>query len=188
MFLNRLSKKTDNELMLLISNGEESALAELYARYSKNLIRYFYRMLWKDEAKAQDFLQDLFLKIIERPELFDCSKTFSTWIYSVANNMCKNEYRKMSFRNTAAVSEVEEPETSIESKLDHAEFKRALDKVMEASTEQDRSLLVLRHELEMSFAEIASILDCPEGTAKSRWFYLRKTLAEQLHEFQIIIK
>jgi RNA polymerase sigma-70 factor (ECF subfamily) len=190
MFLNRLSKKQDEELMLLISNGEERALTELYNRYSKPLVRYFYRMLWKDEQKAQDFLHDLFVKIIERPEAFNTTKKFSTWIYSVAHNMCKNEYRKQSYRNTlnGFPNEIFATDINADAKIDHDEFRRCLDLALQKWSEDDRSLFIFRNELDMSFSEIAMILNCPEGTAKSRWFYLRKALAEQLQDFHTIIK
>ena len=83
-------KSSDEELMLSISKGEKKAFDELYARYADALLRYFTRLLWKDREKAEDFVHDLFAKIIQKPELFDASRTFKTWVYSVANNMCKN--------------------------------------------------------------------------------------------------
>ena len=51
-----------------------------------------------DEEKAQDFLQDLFLKIVEKPARFKRGHAFASWLYTVAHNMCKNEYRKQSVR------------------------------------------------------------------------------------------
>ena len=51
-------------------------------------------MLWNDKEKAADFTQDLFLKVIEKVSSFNLDYCFKTWIFSIANNMCKNEYRK----------------------------------------------------------------------------------------------
>jgi RNA polymerase sigma-70 factor (ECF subfamily) len=65
---------------------------------------------------------------------------------------------------------------------------KVLDLALMRWEEDDRSLFVLRHELEMTFSEIAGVLNCPEGTVRSRWFYLRKGLAEQFQEFQSILK
>jgi RNA polymerase sigma-70 factor, ECF subfamily len=191
MFLNRLSSNTDEALMNLICKGEERAFTELYKRYSKLILRYFLRMLWKDEAKAQDFLHDLFVKIIERPQAFDNSRKFSTWVYSVAHNMCKNEYRKHAFRTQAGVAETMADNVfanKIDDIIDHEHFMRTVDRAMLAWPEDDKTLFALRHELETPFAEIAIILNCPEGTVKSRWFYLKKNLAQQLHEFQTLIR
>jgi len=86
--------------MQRVHEGNEHALEEIYHRYASLLLKYFHRMLWREEEKAQDFLHDLFLKIIEQPHRFKTEAKFSTWIYSVANNMCKNEYRKRDFRKT----------------------------------------------------------------------------------------
>jgi RNA polymerase sigma-70 factor (ECF subfamily) len=190
MFLNRLIKKSDEELMLLIQQGEERALTELYKRYSKPMVHYFYRMLWNDAEKAQDFLHDLFLKIIEKPQYFDAKRKFSTWIYSIAHNMCKNEYRKKQFREVAKISLAtpEFVENTIHDDIDRQEFSRVLDSARAQWSEDDRSLFTFRHELEMTFAEIGDILNCPEGTAKSRWFYLRKSMAEQFQGFQSVLK
>lgn len=190
MFLNRAAKKSDEELMLLIQQGEEHAFTELYKRYSKLMVRYFFRMLWKDEGKAQDFLHDLFLKVIENPQRFNAEKKFSTWFYSVAHNMCKNEYRKQNFRNAvnSSMPRVEMVESTVHEEIDHKTFIKALEVAMAGWSEEDRSLFVFRHELEMTFGEIAAVLDCPEGTVKSRWFYLRKGLAEEFQGFQSVIK
>jgi RNA polymerase sigma-70 factor, ECF subfamily len=190
MFGNRLAKKTDEELMMLIQHGEDRALTELYQRYSKKLVRYFYRMLWKDESKAQDFLHDLFVKIIEKPEYYDTSRKFITWIYSVAHNMCKNEYRKQSFRKNAngynAALEIND--IRIHETMDNKTMATTLEKLLADSDEEDKNLFVLRCELEMTFPEIAVIMECPEGTIKSRWFYLKKRLAQQLQEYHPAIK
>jgi RNA polymerase sigma-70 factor, ECF subfamily len=190
MFLNRLKQRSDEDLMRLIQQGEGKALTELYNRYSKLMLRYFFRMLWKDENKAQDFLHDLFVKIIERPESFDSSRRFSTWLYSVAHNMCKNEYRKKNYRDSFHGNDVNEIviENMIHERIDSESFMKMLDKEVATWEDEDKSLFVFRHELEMTFGEIAEILKCPEGTVKSRWFYLRKSLAQQFQEFQVTTK
>ena len=66
-------KYSDEELMNLIGNGNSAYLKELYKKNKKKLLYYFYRMLAGDEGKAQDFLQDVFLKILEKPDQFNKS-------------------------------------------------------------------------------------------------------------------
>jgi RNA polymerase sigma-70 factor (ECF subfamily) len=89
----KFSLLSDEELMFCLSKGEVLAFDELYHRYSKRLLGYFIRMLNFDKNLAEDALQDLFLKIAEAPEKFDNSRSFKTWIFSVASNSCKNYYR-----------------------------------------------------------------------------------------------
>ena len=91
LFKPAYSSMTDEELMLSIGKGDKRAFDELYKRYAGLLLRYFKRMLWNDHEKAEDFVHDLFAKIIRNPAYFDPSRMFKTWVYSVANNMCKNK-------------------------------------------------------------------------------------------------
>jgi RNA polymerase sigma-70 factor, ECF subfamily len=187
---NRVSGLDDETLMARIQSGDERALTEIYQRYSTKMVRYFYRMLWQDTNKAQDFLHDLFVRIIEKPESFDTRQRFSTWIYSVAHNMCKNEYRKVNFRKSVQpfiTAPVIVQESATE-QIDNSYLQKAIEKAMAGWEDDDRSLFVFRHELEMTFGEIATVLGCPEGTAKSRWFYLRKELAENFRDFKVMLK
>ncbi len=108
-FKPKLSRLPDEELMQKIKQGSEAALTELYQRYSTFLLRYFTRLLWNNRAMAEDFLHDLFLKIIHNPQYFDANRKFSTWVYSVAHNMCKNEYRKK--RNELRLDGIEVKQT-----------------------------------------------------------------------------
>ncbi len=177
------SRKTDEELMRWVQRGDQRALTELYNRYARKLVRYFHRMLWRDDSKAQDFLHDLFIKIIERPEQFDPERKFSTWIYSAAFNMCKNEYRRQSVRQGVQHEVNMTNEKNPEATLDAKEFMETLDRILNQSEESDRNLFVLRYELEMPLSQIAEIFECPEGTIKSRIFYLKRKLALDLQAF-----
>lgn len=176
--------------MRLICSGEKRAFAELYRRYSGQMLRYFRRMLWKDEERAQDFVQDLFLKIVERPEAFREEAKFSTWLYSSAHNMCKNEYRREEVRTRHAGNlKIKEAfEERPDDRIDEEAFSNLVDCYLASCSEADRTLFVLRYELEKSFPEIAAILNVPEGTLKSRWFYLRKELAEKLRPYEMMIR
>ncbi|HYG19763.1 MAG TPA: sigma-70 family RNA polymerase sigma factor [Ohtaekwangia sp.] len=185
MFLSRLDKKSDEELMRHVQAGDSHAMTILYRRYSVPLLRYFYRMLWKEEALAQDALHDLFVKVIERSGQFDTRRKFSTWLYAAAHNMCKNEYRKMAFRNAAQTGSIVDfpADENIHQGLDEQAFMKTLDHLLDNMEEADKNLFVLRHELDLPLEEIARLLDCPVGTVKSRLFYLRKELAREMHMF-----
>jgi RNA polymerase sigma-70 factor, ECF subfamily len=174
-------EKTDEQLMLEIAEGSSRALASLYHRYNSRMLRYFFRMLWKDQNRAQDFLQDLFLKIIENPRAFSAERKFSTWVFSVANNMCKNEYRKQAFRKSINQNEFKDaiPLSAFTPESGDG-FKEALDEAVMNLDEDDKNLYTLRYEVEMSLEEISIMLQCPVGTVKSKLFYLKKKLAEQL--------
>jgi RNA polymerase sigma factor (sigma-70 family) len=58
------------------------------------------------QRKARDFTQDLFSKLIQKPDSFDENRSFKTWLYSIAHNMCKNEYAKMEVRRRSAHKDI----------------------------------------------------------------------------------
>jgi RNA polymerase sigma-70 factor, ECF subfamily len=175
-----------------VSEGSELALETIYDRYSQPLLRYFYRMLWQDRNIAQDFLHDLFIKILEKHSLFKTDQRFSTWVYSIAHNMCKNEYRKQAFRKSTnghfSTTEPSSASVSITDRLDHQSFQKILEKTLLEEEEDIRTMFTLRYELDMDILEISKILQCQEGTIKSRLFYLKKRLATQLSYFKVVLE
>lgn len=187
------SSMTDEALMQAISKGEKRAFDELYSRYSKPLLTYFIRMLWKDREKAEDFVHDLFAKIIQKPEYFDPTRTFKTWMYSVANNMCKNEYKKQEVRkNTSNGIEnhysVNDPSVNVLGEVQDNQFKEVFAQRMSELDEKHSEAFHLRHVEGLSIKEIAEVLELNEGTVKSRVFYAIKYLAEGLKEFNPVEK
>ncbi len=178
--------KTDEELVVLINNGNVFAFEMLYDRYSASLFQFFYAKL-RDREKAEDFLQELFLKLFRKGESFDTSKKFSSWIYSIAHNQCKNEYRKLSrtykqidnFELNDLVSNV----GMSSEKIDESIFSEHLRIALNTLSHEHQSSFILRFKYELSIREISEILDCSEGTTKSRIFYSLKKLAKKLKHF-----
>lgn len=189
-FNHDLKKLSDEALMEKASQGSERALEVIYHRYSQPLLRYFYRMLWQDKPKAEDFLHDLFIRILDNRTAFDSSRKFSTWLYSIAHNMCKNEYRRQAFRKQANSLIVISDHTheSVSNHLDQLAFQQKLDQVLCEEDEDVRAMFSLRFELEMDVSEIARVLQCPEGTVKSRLFYLKKRLASRLQQYKLVLE
>ena len=190
LFGKSMKSLSDEELMNKVSVGNELALEEIYHRYGQSLLRYFYRMLWQDKNKAEDFLHDLFIKLLEKSGQFDPDKKFSTWMYSIAHNMCKNEYRKLTFRASAQnhFNGHDRIDESITSQMDHDAFQKTLINMLKEEDEETRTIFILRHELEMPFAEIGEVVHCPEGTVKSQLFYLKKRLAVALAHYKVILE
>ena len=183
LFQSDLSDLTDEALMHRVQRGSERALETLYGRYSLRLVNYFHRMLGRDHDKAQDFLQDLFLKLVKRPDAFDASKSFSTWVFAIAHNMCKNEYRRLEVRSRESIiAELQDsagdPQvTDIDSDIDARAFKEAVVEALEAFDPTQRTTFLLRYQENRSIREISQTLDCSEGTVKSRLFYTTRKLA-----------
>ena len=170
LFRQPLEQYTDEALMREIVKGKATAFAVLYDRYGPRMYRYFYRMLWQDAAKAEDFNQELFLKIIEKPQLFDTRRNFSTWIYTLAANLCKNEYRRKKTSDLEpGIGELWKENFS--ETLDRELFAQHLREAIAQLSAAHRECFVLRYQEERSVAEIAEIIGCPQGTVKSRLYY-----------------
>jgi len=185
---------TDGELMHFIQQGEVSAFDELYLRYSRPLLRYFTRMLNYDKEKAEDAFHDLFLKIVEKPEQFDKSKSFKTWIYSSAYNASKNYYKHIEIVKDA-LEEMKQTEDILDekflltaaAKMDADSFKKSLANVVDALPLEKKTTFILRYQEDRSIVEIAEIMECTEGTVKSRIHYTLKTLSEKLTIYNPLI-
>jgi len=180
----------DRELMHNLQQGNADAFDELYKRYSKPLLGYFTRMLNYDRQKAQDSLHDLFLKVIEKPQLFDTSKPFRSWIYTIAHNTCKNHYKHNEIVKEAQI-EIKHTENMLDekflataaAKMDAKDFKQALHQVLDSLSPDKKTTFILRYQEDKPIAEIAEIMDCSEGTVKSRIHYTIKILSEKLQIF-----
>lgn len=184
MIFRRKNKiQTDNELMQLIVLGDQSAFPELYHRYKERMYYYFYRMLGNSSEQANDFLQELFMKLIEKPESYNPKFPFQTWFYSVANNMCKNEYRRREVRQEFQATETPEPQLDFidDKTIEPEQIVEKIFDTLEELGEEHRSAFLLRYREGFSIKDVAEILELPEGTVKSRLFYAKKMLAEKLN-------
>lgn len=176
--------------MLHICEGEARAFDELYKRYGKRLLGYFIRMLNFDKTMAEDALQDVFMKIAECPEKFDGSRSFKTWVFSIASNYCKNVYRhnEVVTASKAELNYIEQNHSEndfvkMAAKLDAIEFRTMLNEVLNSLPPERKEAFILKYQEDKSISEIALIQNCPEGSVKSRLHYTLKLLEEKLHIF-----
>ncbi len=181
---------TDELLMKEIERGNATAFNLLYERYSAKLYRYLFRLLYNDAAKAEDFLQEVFLKVLNAASSFDTSQKVSTWLYSIATNMCRNEWRNNTNRQRL-MKQFEPWEhhsgKSINDLLDEKKWNKVLYEIMQKLEDVEREIIQLRFQQELTIREIAAITGLPEGTVKSKLFYLLKKMAKQLKTNPITI-
>ena len=176
--------KSDEELMQHVQEGAEWAFNALYKRYSQRILYFMYKMLRQDEAKAQDLLQDVFLKIVEAPEKFDVQRSFKTWIFTVAANSCKNYFRAQigGFLDLEQAPERITTETPIQ--LNSVAFQEKLRIALDELSYVYKEAFVLKYKEGLSLQEIALVMDCPLGTVKSRLSSATKLLGKKLAPFK----
>lgn len=182
----RYSQLADEELIRLLCDRDVAAFDELYERYVQRLLRYFHRMLAANEEQAQDFLQETFLRVIEKRSSFDPTGRFSTWIFAIAHNLCCNEYRRREVREKAPLEGANfmpvrnvEPDEELQRRL----FAESLDTELRRLDENKRSLFLLRFQEGFSVTQISHILNLPVGTIKSRLHNTCRQLAKSLEAF-----
>jgi RNA polymerase sigma-70 factor, ECF subfamily len=176
----------DEYLMQQAATGNEQAFDELYQRYSQKLFGFFYKMLWGNKQLAEDSVQEVFLKLVRYKDNYDASKNFSTWLYTIAYNICKNEYRKYEMKKKMVVVPATSTIPSGEQLVDLKKFAGAVKKELNELDEERKTLFLLRFEEQLPVPEISRIMDIPEGTVKSRIFYLLKHMSEKLKTYQSI--
>ena len=169
--------ETDEQLMERFAfRNSEKAFEELYCRYAPRFKGFFMRMLSADGALADDFLQELFLRVYEARGSYQHGKQFSTWAFAMAYNLCKNEYRHRDIVDEYRLQQSYTNEEDSYSSL-------VLKKVLAGLTDEQRAAYTLRYEEELPVQEIAQILCCPEGTVKSRLYYTLKVLQRSLSDY-----
>lgn len=166
-----------------LQRGKERAFDELYKRYGSKLYAYFWRQLGQNKEVAKDFTQQLFLKLIEQKAVYDPERKFSAWLFTIAGNMVKNEYRRRS-RHSANNGAYRPEEVYTNDRwlrqLDQPFWRTQLDRALQGLAAKHREVFLLRYQQEMSIREISVVVNCPEGTVKSRLHYAIRYLSEQL--------
>ena len=186
----RLAEFGDSEIVQAFLDGDQRAFGELVRRYDNRLLNFVYRTVG-DRERAQDLVQETFVRVYRHLGRFDQSKKFSTWAYTIASNLAKNELRNRSrnplvlFQTIKKNWEADHRPLEWEDtryKPDDLFRKRHLkEKVAEAVgqlPEHHRIVFVLRELEGKTYEEIADITDCNLGTVKSRLNRARKNFAQ----------
>ncbi|MBM4067558.1 MAG: RNA polymerase sigma factor [Planctomycetes bacterium] len=180
---------SDEELLALWSRGERPALDELFGRYRSVAYRVAYRLLG-NEADALDAVQDGFIKALTHLRNFQGRSTFKTWLLRVVSNasldLGRQRRRREAIRIDVLVAgerESLEPllrEDNPGTGLEQADFRRLLDAALARLPEPQRRTFVLHAEAELSYREVADVLEISIGTVMSRLYYARQKLRAYL--------
>jgi RNA polymerase sigma-70 factor (ECF subfamily) len=172
--------------------GDAQAFGALVDRYQSRLLNFINRTIG-DRERAEDLVQEVFIRVFRHLHRFDQTKKFSTWIYTIASNLAKNELRNRS-RNPLvlfqAIRKHWEPEhrplqfedsTARPDDLYRKRYlKESVDQCVGRLPAHHRQVFVLRELEGKSYAEIAEITGCNLGTVKSRLNRARNSFAEMI--------
>lgn len=168
----------DEDLMELFQAGTEEAYTILMERYSERLMHYLYGFL-NDKKRCEDLLQETFLRVHRNRHSYKRIAKFSTWLYTIAGNLARSEYRKQKRRYMQSIQAVSQNNEEYEMPLPDERF--LPDKHTESAFQDQyvqnavsilppafREVVILRDIQQLSYYEVAEITGLPLGTVKSR--------------------
>ena len=176
----------DDLLMLAWVGGDAAAFETLYARHRGPLYRFLMRQL-RNQALAEECFQDVWQRVIAARQGWKPEAAFSTWLFRIAHNRLNDHWRANRHRPPAPedgderAARVPDP-TTPERELSEFEQRRRLQVAMEELPDEQREVLVLRLEQELSLEEIGAITGVGRETVKSRLRYAMDKLRQRLSE------
>lgn len=171
-------QRTDEELVALATAGDPDSFNQLIVRWERSIFALAFRVLGREED-ARDVCQETFLRAFRGIRGFKGQSKFSSWLYRIALNLCRDWMRRE--RRSASLAPLDEstepaswagaapPETA----EDHAvrqDLKRRITRAMSALSEDQRITIVLKEYHGLTFQEIADLQGCPLSTVKTRLY------------------
>jgi RNA polymerase sigma-70 factor, ECF subfamily len=188
---------SDEDLMLAFGAGDAAAFEELVARHKRGLYNFLLRSV-HNQSRAEELLQEVFLRVVRAKDRYQRTARFTTWIYTIARNLCVDESRRQKFRRTIPLEAKrrgrgEDPGLSILDVTDSGEV--GTDSASEAPTirarvaaaidnlpDDQREVFVMRQFGGLSFKQIGEAVGAPENTVKSRMRYALEKLRDDLRD------
>ncbi len=174
------AKQIDHNMFRRVKNGDMVAFNELVNRYKDRLMSVIGRMPLNRE-EVEDIIQDTFLRVYQHRDSFDFKHCFSTWIYTIALNLARNELRKKKKYKFCDIFELhhKEIETAVEPKIP-SNLGSVIENAVASLPGKYKTAFLLRDIDEMPYEEIARVLSVPLGTVKSRVNRARSILRNKL--------
>jgi len=188
---------SDESLMLRYRDGDVRAFELLVTRHRKALFNFILRFV-RDTAQAEDVTQETFLRLVKGADAYERQAKFTTWLYTIARNLCVDASRRGKHRKAASLDAPLSDDDGAASLLDllpdgtagvdrqaqSRELGLRLRQAIEALPDEQREIFLLREVADLQFNEIAKVIGCSENTVKSRMRYALEKLREALEEYR----
>ncbi len=184
----------DTELMLRVKRGDREAFEALVEKYKRPVVNLIYRTL-PDATEAEDLAQHVFLQVYKSADRYKVSAKFSTWIFTIARNLCLNEIRRRSRHPAESLDTQMADETQPSRQLEdarnfsppealmHSELEEKLEEALADLPEKQRTAILLCQQGELSYEEIAGVLACSLSATKSLIHRGREVLKQKLKPY-----
>ncbi len=179
--------------------GDSRAFALLLERHRRPIFNFLLRSVG-DTTHAEDLLQDVFLRVVRGAEGYQKQAKFTTWLYTIARNLCVDAQRRGKFRKAASLDasndgadgeegtplldRIPDGQLGTERQAIGRELRGKLEDAIARLPHEQREVFLMREVSGMAFKEIAEVIGCPENTVKSRMRYALERLRELLDEYR----
>jgi RNA polymerase sigma-70 factor, ECF subfamily len=178
---------TDEELVAAFQHGDASAFDELVGRWDRKIHGAIYRVVGPDED-ARDLCQEAFLKAYRGLGSFKREARFSSWLYQIALNVCRDRLRRRRGKIPVSLDEVEDgrdgalttPAPSPLELVEARDLRHLVEHAMATLSAEEREVVILKEYQELTFPEIAEALEVPLSTVKTRLYRGLSQLRHQL--------
>jgi RNA polymerase sigma-70 factor (ECF subfamily) len=181
---------TDEELVARARGGDLDSFNQLVLRWERPIYALAYRVIGREED-ARDVAQETFLRAFRALGGFKGEAKFSSWLYRITLNLCRDWIRRERRTPVAQAPEGVDlielasestPAESIEDLISRKELGRAVAKAMSSLSDEQRTAIILKEYQGLTFQEIADLLNCPLSTVKTRLYQGLSVLRRQLEE------
>lgn len=185
----------DAALMLRVKQGDGSAFEELVEKYKQPVMNLVYRTL-PDATEAEDLAQHVFLQVYKSAHRYEVSAKFTTWLFTIARNLCLNEIRRRSRHPADSLDETyadndEQPIRQVEDAktfsppdtMLHGELEHKIEEALAELPEKQRTAILMCRGDELSYEDMAKILECSVSATKSLIHRGRETLKQKLKPY-----
>jgi RNA polymerase sigma-70 factor (ECF subfamily) len=173
--------KSDVELVFEVKQGDKRSFSELVQRHQRGLLRLTMRFT-REQALAEDVVQDSFIKAYQKIHLFEGRSSFKSWLFQIAMNTAKNRFRERQMNQVQIEDLRMGVDAGAETDLLKMDVRKRIRSEIEKLPEKQRTALSLRVFEDLSFKEIAVIMNCPYDTAKANYRHALLKLRERLEE------
>ena len=185
----------DAALMLRVKQGDAAAFTQLVEKYKQPILNLVWRTV-RDQTEAEDIAQNVFVQAWKSAPRYQATAKFSTWLFTIARNLCLNEFRRRSRHPAESLDQMRDDSddqplhqvvdkriTSAQDELLRGELELKVDAAIEALPENQRAALALCRQEELSYEEIAEVLGCSLSATKSLIHRARETLKARLKPY-----
>jgi len=187
---------SDEQLMLAFREGEAAAFEALVQRHRGPVFNFILRSTG-NPARAEDLLQETWLKVIRGSREYEPKARFTTWLYTIARNLCVDSARRETFREVVPLEAPQrdgappmaewlaDGRPAPDRAAHHARLRPLLEQALMSLPKEQREVFVLREYSGVPFKEIASVVGMSENTVKSRMRYALEGLRRRLLELGV---